>query len=59
MFDESIDAYLKAIERNPFNEKIYYDLGLVYNQKGLKDDAVKAFEMALEINPNEDIFNNL
>jgi tetratricopeptide (TPR) repeat protein len=53
--DKAIAAYLKALELNPGNYEVYFELGESYLK--LKGDVVKAetmFKKALEINPNSE-----
>ena len=40
-----------AAERSPYNDVLFYNLGLIYQRNGLYDDAVEAFEHSYEINP--------
>ena len=46
--DESLDAALKefqqAIEKNPNYADAHYNLGLVYSEKGMVEDAITAYK---------------
>jgi uncharacterized protein YjbI with pentapeptide repeats len=45
------DDYLKLIKENPYNDKLHYNLGLLYFQKGFVDLATQEYQKALKINP--------
>ncbi|HPB32279.1 MAG TPA: pentapeptide repeat-containing protein [Candidatus Sumerlaeota bacterium] len=49
--DLTIDDYLMLIRDNPDNEKLHYNLGLLYFKKGFVDLAIQEYEQALRINP--------
>ena len=46
--DETLDAALKefqqAVEKNPNYAEAYYNLGIVYSEKGMAEDAVTAYK---------------
>jgi len=46
-----IDDYIQLIKENPYNDKLYYNLGLLYFQKGFVELAVEQYKKALKINP--------
>ena len=46
-----IDDYIALIKENPYNDKLHYNLGLLYFQKGFVDMALEQYKKALEINP--------
>jgi uncharacterized protein YjbI with pentapeptide repeats len=46
-----IDDYIQMIKNNPYNDKLHYNLGLVYFQKGFVDLAMEEYKKALKINP--------
>jgi len=46
-----IDDYIQLIKENPYNDKLHYNLGLLYFQKGFVDLAVEAYKKCLKINP--------
>ena len=48
----TIEDYLKLIKENPYNDKFYYNLGLLYFKKGFVDLAVNAYKKSLELNPD-------
>ncbi|HOE63511.1 MAG TPA: pentapeptide repeat-containing protein [Candidatus Sumerlaeota bacterium] len=49
--DLQIEDYLELIKMNPYNDKLQYNLGLLYFQKGFVDLAVDSYEKALKVNP--------
>lgn len=51
---KEIQNVLRAFEKELFpSERLYYDIGLAYNQQGKIDYAKKYYDRALEINPNQ------
>ena len=46
--DESLDAALKefqqAVEKNPNYAEAHYNLGIVYSEKGMVEDAITAYK---------------
>lgn len=51
MVDEAIAKFKDAEQAAPKNDRIYFALGILYFQKGLKEESVKSLEKSLEINP--------
>jgi tetratricopeptide (TPR) repeat protein len=47
----SIEQYKKAIELDPKNAAIFFNLGRALHDLGKKDEAVKTFQQCLELNP--------
>ena len=47
--DNAIKAYLKTIGLKPDYVKAYQSLGLTYEAKGMRDEAVKYFKKSLEV----------
>ena len=43
--DEALQAFKKSIELNPRNPRVHYQLGTLYEKKGMKEEAEK--EMAI------------
>jgi len=57
---ESIDCFKKAVELSEVKDGYLYNLGCDYAEKGQIIEAIKTFEEALIINPNnEDASHNL
>jgi O-antigen ligase len=52
---QALDAIQQAIVLAPTDAKLYYNLGLIYNQLGQKELAKQALQTALELKPNYDI----
>jgi tetratricopeptide (TPR) repeat protein len=50
-YSDAIGAYKKAIEMAPDREVYYYYLGLLYSVEQQDDEAIKAFQMVLQKNP--------
>lgn len=50
-YQQSIDAYQKALALNPQSFRAWYQLGLVQSANVKFEDAVKSFQKAVEINP--------
>jgi len=49
--DEAIDAFKKAIEKNPESASLHYDLGVAYEKKDKVADAQKEYQEAIRVNP--------
>lgn len=57
---DAISKCKEALEIEPYNPSIYFMMGLIYEERQLWDQAVGAYEKALELNPNhEDARRNL
>ncbi len=50
-YDQSIKALKRAITYHGKNAKKYYELGITYDQKGMKVEAVDSLKKAVELNP--------
>ncbi len=48
----ALDANIKAIELAPTDAKLYYNLGLIYNQLGQTGLAEQTLKQAIELKPN-------
>ncbi len=46
-----IDDYIKLIDENPYSDKLHYNLGLLYFEKGFVEMALEEYKKALQINP--------
>ncbi len=51
-YDNSIEAYKKAVEINPKKDIAYNNMGYVYRYNGEYDKAIEASLKAIKINPN-------
>ena len=56
--DETIDLYNTLLEFGIDMDKIYYELGHLYLNKSDKINAVSAFKLAQELNPENPYYNN-
>ena len=56
--DTAIDCYTKLIEVEPSNDKVYYELGHLYLQKGNYLSAVNAFNYALDFDEENPFYHN-
>lgn len=50
-YDEAVQSFLKAIQKNPKNPEGYYGLGGIYNFKEMHHDAEQAFKVAIQLDP--------
>lgn len=48
-YDEAVGELQKILEINSWNAEAYYNLGLIYENKNLKEDARRMYEKALSI----------
>lgn len=51
---QALDTALQAVKLAPTDAKLYYNLGLIYNQLGQKDLAKQTLQTALDLKPNYD-----
>lgn len=51
-FEEAEQNLKLAIEKEPDNKQLYFSLGVVYDNLGNLDDAVTAYQKAIEIDPD-------
>jgi len=49
--DEEIEKNKRLLETNPKDAKAYYNLGLLYDEKGMLDESLDAYKKASEIDP--------
>ncbi len=57
-YDEAIEISKTALDINPDLDKIWYTLSLIYNELGYSDNATKAIEAAIKINPNKEEYKS-
>ena len=53
-FDEAIQNYVKAIELDPTDPKLHYNVGTAFQAKGDFEHAEKAYKKVLEIEPSNE-----
>ena len=59
-WDEAEVALKQLAEKNPKLSGLYLNLGIVYRNKGMKDNAAEEFNRAITVNPkNLDAYNQL
>lgn len=56
--DDAIDYYTRLLEIEQDNAQIYYELGHLYLKKEDKINAVSAFKLALDKEPENPFYNN-
>ena len=57
---EAMDYYVRALQINPDDSDVLYDLGNAFAQRGDWDNAISSYRHALQVTPNQaDILNNL
>lgn len=49
--ERAIGALLRSVDLNPATPNAYYNLGLIYKDRGEWDQAAKAFAWAVKVNP--------
>jgi len=52
LYQETINAYQKAIDTDPDYDSAYFNLGLLYLEQSDYNNAIEKFKRALQINPN-------
>ena len=50
-YKEAIEAFNKAIEEDPKDEKAYYNRGAIHGSLGNYNEAISDFEKTIELNP--------
>lgn len=53
-YDEAIENYVKAIEVNPKDPKLHYNIGTAFQAKGDFEHADKAYKKVLELDPDNE-----
>ena len=57
-WSDEVTFYERTLKYKPTNPKIYFNLGLVYENNGRKQNAINAYKKALELNPNYFLAHN-
>lgn len=52
-YEKALECFNKSIEMNPDNARVYYSMGLVYDDTGSFDRAIECYQKSLEIDPND------
>jgi tetratricopeptide (TPR) repeat protein len=50
-WDEAIETYKKALEKNPTDADLYNDLGIAFDEAGKLTEAEQAYQKATELDP--------
>ncbi len=59
-YEQTLDELIKLVDANPGNESLLYNLAYKYSEAGRLEQAIRAYERVLIINPhNEDAAHNL
>jgi tetratricopeptide (TPR) repeat protein len=56
---KAIDAFKQALELQPDARNVAYNIGLVYRDRRETGEAIRWFERALEINPDDEHARNI
>ncbi|MBM3293125.1 MAG: tetratricopeptide repeat protein [Candidatus Aminicenantes bacterium] len=60
LWEEAVFRWKKALEENPGSAAAHNNLAVAYERKGLFDQAIKEYELALKLDPkNETVKSNL
>jgi Tfp pilus assembly protein PilF len=54
--ERAVDLYLEALNFDKNDARSWYNLGISYQHLGRMDDAAKAYQRAVEFNPNDERF---
>ena len=54
-YKKSINYYNRYLDKDPFDEIIWYNLGIVYERSGKIEGAIDAYDYAITINPRYDL----
>lgn len=50
-YENAIKNIKIAIEQQPFQANLFFNLGMMYRENNQKQEAIKAFEKGLELEP--------
>ncbi len=53
-YEQAIEQYVKALEINPKDSKLHYNIGTAFQAKGDFEHAEKAYNKSLELEPQND-----
>ena len=53
-YEQAIEQYVKALEINPKDSKLHYNIGTAFQAKGDLEHAEKAYNKSLELEPQND-----
>lgn len=54
-YEKSIQAYRKALDLKPDNADVWTDMGVMQRKAGRPQEAVKAFDQAIAVNPKHEV----
>jgi cytochrome c-type biogenesis protein CcmH/NrfG len=54
-FEKSIQAYRKALDLKPDDADVWTDMGVMQRKAGRSQEAVKAFDQAIAVNPKHEV----
>jgi cytochrome c-type biogenesis protein CcmH/NrfG len=54
-YDDAIQAYREALERDPENGNLWTDLGVMYRRSGNPQQALESFDRAIALAPRHEI----
>ena len=49
---QALECYQQALKLDPRNEKVHFNLGVLYFDLGEKDKSLEAMSLALQFRPN-------
>lgn len=52
--DKAISAYKRSLELIPDNPDVLTDLGVMYRRKGRPREAIRYFDLAIQVNPRQE-----
>ncbi len=56
-FSGSLQEMISLTKKDPSNPLVYYYLGMAYTQVGNKNEAIKAYEKVIKLQPDETLVN--
>jgi cytochrome c-type biogenesis protein CcmH/NrfG len=54
-YEQSIQAYRKALDLKPDNADVWTDMGVMQRKAGRPQEAIKAFDQAIAVNPKHEV----
>jgi len=54
VYEQTVGEYKQIISDNPTDAKAHYELGLLYEQNGFLDEAIREYQMATYMNIDGD-----